>query len=114
MKDYRKQLKEYYGIEFSDDYDIHHIDLNHQNNNIGNLMILPKDIHQEYHRLLMAYIRRPGLNIIPGGCGVSQSNLDMDLIEEMIKIIRKCNKWYDYKLYLDGKIPNIHNITLEV
>lgn len=47
--DYRKYFKEYYGIDFSSKYDIHHIDLNHNNNSIKNLMILPKDLHHKYH-----------------------------------------------------------------
>ena len=25
----------------------------------------------------------------------------------------ECGKWYDFKLYLDGELPNIHGITLE-
>ncbi len=39
LKDYRLKYKRYYGIDFGDNYVIHHIDLNHNNNNIKNLDI---------------------------------------------------------------------------
>lgn len=29
------------------------------------------------------------------------------------KCQEECGKWYDFKLYLDGELPNIHGITLE-
>ena len=52
MEDYRKKFKKYYGVNFGKEYEIHHIDLNHENNEIDNLMILPKKLHQDYHTLL--------------------------------------------------------------
>ena len=33
-------------------------------------------------------------------------------LEEFIETLKECNKWYDYKMYLDGKIQNIHGIEL--
>ena len=52
LKDYRKKFKRYYGLEFGKDYQIHHIDLNHNNNDINNLMIIPKELHEKYHKAL--------------------------------------------------------------
>lgn len=45
LKDYREKFKRYYGLSFSKDYHIHHIDLDHSNNDIENLMIVPKELH---------------------------------------------------------------------
>ena len=53
LKDYREKFKRYYGLEFSKDYHIHHIDLNHSNNDIDNLMIVPKELHEVYHECLV-------------------------------------------------------------
>lgn len=35
-----------------DGYDIHHIDFNRSNNNIKNLVSLPKRVHADYHKTL--------------------------------------------------------------
>ena len=50
--DYRQFYKERYKIEFGSDYDIHHIDLNHKNNSIDNLILLPKELHKELHQAI--------------------------------------------------------------
>ena len=50
--DYRKFYKERYKIEFGSDYDIHHIDLNHENNSIDNLILIPKELHKELHQAI--------------------------------------------------------------
>lgn len=44
MKQYRNYFKNYYKLCFGKDYEVHHIDLNHNNNDISNLMLLP-NIH---------------------------------------------------------------------
>jgi hypothetical protein len=51
LKNYRLKYKRYYGVEFDSNYDVHHIDGNHENNKISNLLLLPKDLHQKYHEL---------------------------------------------------------------
>lgn len=47
--DYRKIYTEYYHFEIPTDWDIHHIDYNHNNNNPNNLVALPKSLHQQLH-----------------------------------------------------------------
>jgi hypothetical protein len=47
--DYRQLYKDYYGIDFGDDMAIHHIDFDRTNNNIDNLLMLPKKLHAKYH-----------------------------------------------------------------
>lgn len=32
------------------DFDVHHIDLNHENNDIKNLVAIPKTLHQKFHK----------------------------------------------------------------
>ena len=110
---YRKYFKKYYGIDFSKDYDIHHIDLNHYNNDINNLMLIPKELHQRYHKCINSMDKSDVLmrHIITGNM-VSSNNYKLQIIKQAIEIIEECNKWYDYKMYLDGKIGNIHNIKI--
>ena len=117
-KNYRELFKEYYHIEFSSNYDIHHIDLNHNNNDIDNLMILPKKLHQQYHNLLNSinyeediFLKKFSARI--NGNSVNSNNYNISMIEEFIPVFQKCNMWFDYKMYLDGILPNIHNFKLE-
>lgn len=53
MKDYKKIYADYYGIIWdSAEFEIHHIDRNRENNDIRNLVLLPKKLHKEYHRII--------------------------------------------------------------
>lgn len=47
--DYRQLYKDHYGIEFGDDMVVHHIDFDRTNNNIDNLLLMPKELHAKYH-----------------------------------------------------------------
>jgi len=47
--DYRQYYKDYYGIEFDENMVIHHIDFDRSNNNIDNLLMMPKELHAKYH-----------------------------------------------------------------
>lgn len=53
--DYRRYYKQRYGIEFGSDYEIHHIDMNRSNNDIKNLILLPKELHHKIHKTMMEY-----------------------------------------------------------
>lgn len=53
MKDYRKIYADYYGIKWDSKlFEIHHIDRNRENNDVHNLVLLPKKLHKEYHRII--------------------------------------------------------------
>ena len=119
MKDYRKIFKKHYGVSFGSEYEIHHIDLNHDNNEISNLMILPKRLHHQYHFLLNSInyqesIFNKTFNAKIHSNSINGDNYNLAMIESFIPVLQECNKWYDYKMYLNGEIPNIHGINLEV
>lgn len=122
-ENYRKKYKKYYGIEFSRDYDIHHIDMSRNNNSIENLVLLPKRLHEEYHTLFNSakcFNRTPSTVESPYillNFAVKPTNLFglyMCNVDSLLNVAEECCKWYDYKMYLDGKMPNIHKIELEV
>lgn len=53
MKDYRKIYADYYCIEWDSKlFEVHHIDRNRENNDVHNLVLLPKKLHKEYHRII--------------------------------------------------------------
>lgn len=118
IKDYRREFKKYYNLELSEEYDIHHIDLNHENNDMNNLMILPKILHIKYHSLLNDLriskpIKTITLDLKIHGNQINLNSYNLQIIKDLISVLDECAKWYDYKLYLDGKLNNIHGIKLD-
>ena len=119
--DYRTKYKKYYGINFnSKKYVIHHMDLNHDNNDIENLLLLPRELHAKYHSTLLKF---RGFNRINGHKDLLvidvrlTTNLaicfESSLIDELYEVMNECSLWIDYRSYLQGIMPNIHNIVLE-
>lgn len=53
-KTYRNIYTKQYGLELPKDYEIHHIDQNRNNNNIINLIAIPKRLHRDYHNLIQS------------------------------------------------------------
>lgn len=50
MKDYKKIYAEHYGITWDrQKFEVHHIDGNRENNDVRNLLLLPKKLHQRWH-----------------------------------------------------------------
>ena len=57
---YRKQYEKYHSLKLSSDYDVHHIDWNHNNNDIDNLIAVPKLVHTIIHN--NGYMDREEIN----------------------------------------------------
>lgn len=118
MENYRQKYMSEYGILPSKDYEIYHIDLNHSNNDMNNLVLLPKQLHHKYHSLLKCVENIEGdifskcLNAEIHSSVFCGDQFNLEMIKELADTLQECNKWYDYKLYLEGKLPNIHNIIL--
>lgn len=58
-KSYRKIYKEYYGFDIPKGWEVHHLDMNHENNDPKNLLALPKECHKRLHfryRTIMIYL----------------------------------------------------------
>lgn len=49
MKTYRYAYEKRYGIKIPKGFEIHHIDWNHENNEMGNLLLIPKELHEWLH-----------------------------------------------------------------
>ena len=49
---YRKFYEKQTNKKVPKDFDVHHIDLNRENNDIVNLVAIPKELHQKYHTSL--------------------------------------------------------------
>ena len=111
MADYNVKFKQHYDVNFSKEFVIHHIDGNHSNDDIDNLMILPRALHSKYH-VLKRIIDNNRLPTTINGNSVNNRTMLLDYYERFIEVLKECNKWHDFKLYLDGKLPNIHGLVL--
>lgn len=68
----RQYYKDYFGIDFGDEYVIHHMDCNSENNDISNLLLMPKKLHSKY-------------NMIISGLGANKGEITIDF-----KITEQC------------------------
>lgn len=104
MKNYRKLFEQSYNIKIPDDMEIHHIDLDHNNNELENLMIIPKELHNEYHKVLSEF-ERTRIQIINIITGNELNNIveSENILISFLEIKKKCNKWLDFTRSLERK-----------
>ena len=108
MTNYRQFYKDYYQIEFGKEYEVHHIDGNRENNDISNLILLPRELHRKYHNSLEAVTHL--FEFVPE---LSYTYFDVAGHNEYVlgkqkehnDILSQCQRWVFYKLYLDGVMP---------
>lgn len=111
LKGYRTKYKRYYEIDFGKEYAVHHIDGNRENNDISNLVLLPSKLHSKYH-FQKSIIEAVPLPTRISGNGANSQSYYLNCLESFIETLTECNKWYDYKMHLEGCMPNIHGIEL--
>ena len=85
-----------------------------------NLVMLPKKLHNQYHKILLE-LQKPKYEIVTKvqSC-IDSGNLINEYIateqhkleEKFIKIWYECQIYVDYRNYLLGLMPNIHGINL--
>ena len=106
LKNYREKYKRYYKIDFDNSYAIHHIDFNRKNNDIKNLLLLPKNLHHKYHYYLTKLFpfdwKQGSVNI---NIKIEQfaplKYVNTQELLEFINILLECKKWISYKERLD-------------
>lgn len=102
LKNYREKYKRYFNINFDQRYVIHHIDLDRTNNDISNLLLLPRELHEKYHLILNALSVCPEKPKADGFLDVRLSNIEMTnysfvLFEMLPEVIKECQKWLALK-----------------
>lgn len=103
MENYRLKYKRYYGIDFDNKYDVHHIDFDRTNNDISNLILLPKELHAKYHMLIndLGGIDTYGNIKFNAYINLCVSNYAAPILEQLGAVIQEINKWVVYKQQLD-------------
>ena len=99
-RNHRQYYKEYYGIDFGEDMDVHHLDFNRDNNCIDNLLLIPKEIHNKFHLCsnsvsgIKNYYNPQKLIL-----GSSGSSYEVQMIKCYFDAIEKMEKWNSFKYY---------------
>lgn len=111
---YKKKYEEYFEIKLNELFDVHHIDGNRENNNIENLLALPKDLHNKYHKLKSVVDSLEIQTELPMGIfGYGHNEYVLKMISEFALVYSECLKWSSYKQFLLGSIPNIYELNYE-
>lgn len=109
MKDYRKFYARYYGITWdSSRFEVHHIDGNRDNNDIYNLILLPKELHQRLHMCRYFDLGRYETQILQ----IGMSDQHTDDLEQLFVVLEECRRWaalraVDYRRPTGARIGEI-------
>lgn len=114
---YRKYYEKKCNIKIPEGYEIHHIDFNRDNNDIFNLVMLPKKLHNEYHIYLERYKEQHYKVItklqssLDSGLMINNyiKDVDLEIIKQFVDIWYECIKYVDYRNFLLGIMPNVYN-----
>lgn len=110
---YRKFYSEITGIKVPKGFEVHHIDLNRENNQIENLVAIPIGLHAKYH-LLLPYVsqeinlRRRLLSSVD--TGHAYNGFIAEKIKEFTEVHQECIKWMDFRNYLLGEYHDLHDL----
>lgn len=102
MANYRAIYKKYFGIDFDKNYVVHHMDFNRNNNDISNLLLLPKELHSKYHLIINALTICPEKPKADGFIDFRLSNViitdyNFKIVALIPETIAECQKWLCYK-----------------
>lgn len=102
---YRQIYKDYYGLEFGSDMVIHHIDFNHSNNDINNLLLLPREIHCQYHTI-MTHLGANGTGDIGKVLLKFDGQSDKSIcFKTLSNVLTSAREWIAFKYFLDAHMP---------
>lgn len=102
LKDYRLKYKLYYGVDFGQEFAVHHIDFNRANNGIDNLILLPKDLHERYHFLVAALFHSDDKLSVHYKIDIANgSTYEYDMMRQFCEVMQEVQKWKLYKVQLE-------------
>lgn len=99
---YRKFYFEQVGKKYSSKtFDIHHINLNREDNRIDNLVALPKKLHHQYHFYKSLKDDTAGYDVDHIGSSREEQyykfyrEKTLDIHQKFYSVIQECTKWVD-------------------
>ena len=108
--DYRKIYESETKIKIPKGFDVHHLDFNRDNNDISNLVALPRDLHAKFHKTYNALCIPDKSDLIPkNSFQTGIVNICMQTITEYNTVYSEVISWINYRDYLMGILTNIYN-----
>ncbi|MBR1690584.1 MAG: HNH endonuclease [Oscillibacter sp.] len=90
MHDYIKIYAKHFGITWDrSKFEVHHIDGDRGNNDINNLLLLPKDLHRALHQCNVFDAERYEMQMLQLG----MSDQDPDDLPPRVQVLEKCRVW---------------------
>lgn len=103
MTQYRKYYADFYGITWDHrEMEVHHIDYDHDNNDIGNLILIPRWLHRALHATYsetqhVLSLRCSTTNDFMKALAREHLRVGMSLIgdalEKHIEVLANCSHW---------------------
>lgn len=94
--DYRQYYKDYFGIEFGPEMSVHHIDFDRSNNDIDNLLLMPKELHAKYH-MRISQLGGAGTGIIDPDMRISGNTYQIMALKGLGEVMDEIMEWVSYK-----------------
>jgi len=113
MINYRKFYEKELGIKIPKDFDVHHLDYNRENNDLHNLVAIPKNLHKSFH-LSLYNIWKIDASLEPLGVlqsGNAYFENALELLNTYSEDRRKVSSWIDFRDFQRKILPNIHNLS---
>lgn len=90
MRSYTKYYADYYGISWDHaKLEVHHINGNRRDNDIDNLILLPKELHRRLHRCGWFDLTRYETQMLQ----IGMSDQRHEDLEARVSVIEECRKW---------------------
>jgi hypothetical protein len=103
---YRAIWQDYHHLKLPINWQIHHIDFNHKNNDIRNLLALPKSLHIQYHKLqliLHNITLKDDLSVL---LQKLDFNFDTEILDHYRLYIEQILPDFEYLLKIQFKMTN--------
>lgn len=99
---YRELYKDYYGIDFDNYFDVHHIDRNRKNNNINNLLLLPSKLHSQFHFNLNILEKYKITDISRIQTTYEMNEYLLNAVQRQAVTVKQICLWVNFKQNLDN------------
>ena len=90
---YREKYLEYFGLENDENFQVHHLDLNRDNNSIYNLVLLPKKVHKRFHFFIAEFRNRNNGIVTLDLSNPFSSIMEVETCLKVLPILKEIKKW---------------------
>jgi len=94
---YRKEYLKYFDLEDDKNFQVHHLDLNRDNNNIYNLVLLPKNVHKRFHFFIAEFRNRENEIVTLDLSNPFKSIMEVETCAKILPILKEIKKWEDIR-----------------